>query len=443
MSSMKKNTKVDVEIPTATLTLEQEELMECDGSAGAVKTAIGGPTTVSSNAPPSLREDEYDGISLMFEEELLGEGDGPKTDSVQGEADLDADNGTSPALTNTTPNAMSAAMVVVAGSVSAVTNTPTDSARAVTVGDAGATTAGTNTTNDSVKAVPEVVVGSSADAALPRPVGGLSIRQARRQLSTAQFRKFQRQRKVEKEKAANVTPVRPVAVKRNRSEEEPRALKRTKTGKKSYAEVAGADLRMAIVNKSEKSEWRLTDESAVIVMKILEEKFIESRNDPTITSPPIYLASGLIKGHILVTCENASSKVWLRNTVRKINLDNHWIDCVGEDTIPKLVIMKLCTHLSDQTKVVDMLKWQNPSLNVNEWKIIGDFERKEPTADHGFRLGYPKYGLKFAITQTDAKAIEDNEGVYFLFKKIPVQGTRTVAKDKQDGENNPSESPAQ
>lgn len=295
--------------------------------------------------------------------------------------------------------------------------------------------------------------------------GRMSLNEARRTMTVTHFRKFQRQHKVNKRKGestppapggkpttetakadtvkATGPPAEPLLNKRNRSEEEPHTFKRKKTGKKTYAEVASAELRVAIVDKSDSTEWRISEEVADQFQTLLEKEFLKAAMDPSPSCIPNYAASGLIKGHILVSCHDAFSKTWLVNATRRITIEGHWIDCVDEEALPQMEVLKVATHLSDQQGVINLLAMQNRHLAVSEWKVIGSFDRKEPPADMGIRQ-FPKHVLRFAIPRDEARIIEEKGGLFFLLKKIPVIITKKgeVEKDTDD-EGDPIQSAAQ
>lgn len=73
---------------------------------------------------------------------------------------------------------------------------------------------------------------------------------------------------------------------------------------------------MAIVDRNDPIEWRISEEVAVWVQNALKVKFLECvrAKEPT----PTYAASGLIKGHLLVSCENDYSKCWLVGAVKSL-----------------------------------------------------------------------------------------------------------------------------
>lgn len=227
--------------------------------------------------------------------------------------------------------------------------------------------------------------------------------------------------------------------KRVRSSEEEMATKRVKTGGKSYLEVTSLEFKMAIVNKEDRMEWRISEAQADEILAYLEDKFWQAakaaaenaKENVANERAPRYTSSGLIKGHLRVDCWDQHSKEWLKKTVREIALTECTPDCVELRDVPKPAFIKFLTHVEDEKKVLEVLAYQNQRLAVRDWKKKGEFTRTEPPKKKQVRQ-FAKHGLKFAVSVEDASTIREQRGLFFLMKIIPVTTSEVEEAEEVD-----------
>ena len=220
--------------------------------------------------------------------------------------------------------------------------------------------------------------------------------------------------------------------KRQRSEEEqlsiekhPKRQRKAETYR-SYRDAVAADLKIAVVDTTDTLEWRMPEEKAKKMLDIVFDMFEEQATLP-VSVVPKFVASGIIRGHILVTCEDEESKKWLQAAVTQIAATKEYanIKMVKQDSIPKLTTAKIVLTTSGAERALAVLKLQNPELKVGEWRLFHSTEIKEEGEDQEAEApsaSRKKFLLVLGINEETAKLIESkNSTVNYFLKRITVK----------------------
>lgn len=255
-------------------------------------------------------------------------------------------------------------------------------------------------------------------------------------LTPSQRRRVQRRR--QKAKAAgNTPPVEQPGPSSKRSRGEDGAAAAPKRKRTKFSDIVARNLKMAIVNKADRLEWRLSEATADEIHAKLKRLIAEN----AITgATPRFTASGLIQGHFLVNCFDLPARHWLEEAVRRIKPeDGHVVlGCVQEDEIPQRAIIRITTDCGDETEVRNCLDIQNQALQVRSWKLIGRFACVLQ-AGHG-RPVLPGFGYKYAVGLAAAEQIKKDGGVWLYMRHISVKVSIKGEKEADaEDENSASE----
>ena len=251
-----------------------------------------------------------------------------------------------------------------------------------------------------------------------------------------QRRRQREKKKKERESASTETnlpkPPQTKINKRQRSEEEqlsiekhPKRQRKAETYR-SYRDAVAADLKIAVVDTTDTLEWRMPEEKAKKMLDIIFDRFEEQATLP-VSVVPKFVASGIIRGHILVTCEDEESKKWLQAAVTQIAATKEYanIKMVKQDSIPKLTTAKIVLTTSGAERALAVLKLQNPELKVGEWRLFHSTEIKEEGEDQEAEApsaSRKKFLLVLGINEETAKLIESkNSTVNYFLKRITVK----------------------
>lgn len=257
-------------------------------------------------------------------------------------------------------------------------------------------------------------------------------------LTAAQNRRRQRQQA----KAAGNKPAarRAAAAKRERGGERHESENVPKRPKHKFSEIVARNLRMAIVNKTDRVEWRVSEETA----EEIQEKLRKLLMDKSIAGgPPRYSSSGLIRGHFLVNCHDLPARYWLEEAVKRIRIDDGHVvlDCVEEDSLPERVTIRIYSEVETESELRNILNYQNGTLQVPNWKFIEKYPRRIPVARDPRSFAPNVY--KYVVCGAVADQIEKDGGVWHYFKRIPVVMSRKGDKDHEADENSAGQSASQ
>ena len=283
-------------------------------------------------------------------------------------------------------------------------------------------------------------------AAKPMAPKGAEDKSAAPSRRASQRRRQKEKRRLERETASKETslPKPPQSKfqvnKRQRSEEEqpslekqPKRQRKTETYR-CYRDAVVSDLKVAVVDTTDTLEWRMSEEKAKQMLADISDMIEEHAATSTIAGPR-FVASGVIRGHILITCEDETSKQWLQHAIAKIAATNGNgnIKMVKQGILSKLTTAKIVLTTSDAERALVVLNNQNPELKVSEWRLFHSAEIKDDQVDQqaeASSTSRKKILLVLGVNQETAKLIEKkNHTVNYLLKRI------TVKLEKAKGES--------